>query len=166
MHHPLLLQDRRATNPLEIGMCKSLTLGSCRIPTDNLYTSKNQALLKDNSASMPATDHQDRARASNFEGSLSQAPFLAHRIIHSRLAKIGGHGRPAALPVKCRQAGSNDSFAYKYQPSRLSCTTTINRPRIVNYDSENTIGCGPGARTVVLIRKRYLLTMSSLHVST
>ena len=75
---------------------------------------------------------------------------------------MGKLGRTAARPVKCRHAGSNDSFAYKYQPSRLSCTTTINRPRIVNYDSENTIGRGPGARTVVFIGKRYLLLTMSI----
>ena len=81
MHHPLLLQDRGATNPLEIGMRKSLTLVSCRIPTDNLCTSNNRALLKDNSASMPATNPQERARTSNFEDSLFQASFLAHHML-------------------------------------------------------------------------------------
>ena len=31
----------------------------------------------------------------------------------------------------------------------------------MNYDGENTVGRGPGARTVVFIGKQYLLTMSS-----
>ena len=41
---------------------------------------------------------------------------------------------------------------------------TIYWPGIVNYDSENTKGGGPrGARTVVFIGKRYLLTMSTIY---